>query len=334
MKYEYPSLSVVLNNYNYGRYLKEALESALSQLHTQDEVIVVDDGSTDNSLPMLEQYQLEGKLTLIAQQNQGQMTAVRTGIDAAQGDIVVLLDSDDVLLDGYLERLREIYRQHREVSFVFTRPEVFGTNQSIVRETHDILDRMYFPPGPVGRSTWAAVMFHEFVGVPTSGLSMHRSLANKIVSLPSSIYNTGKLSEWQRRVLGISPTEASKLGFSADGVIVRCASALGAFKYFNGTPGYRYRIHDTNKYATAPPRGRWFLRTHRKRMLAQVVCSHFSINSRPSSEELLTEIRQRVWALNLRRRIRIRLEYCRATLKSRGSLRQKAVTFFTALGLR
>lgn len=334
MNHAYPGLSVVVNNYNYCRYLEEALESVFSQLHTADEVIVVDDGSTDNSLPLLEQYQLEGKLKLIAQQNQGQMAAVRTGIDAAQGDVVVLLDSDDVLLDGYLERLRQIYRQHSEISFVFTQPEVFGTNPSVVRETHNILDRMRFPPGPVGRTTWAAVMFHEFVGVPTSGLSMHRSLANNIMSLPSSIYNTGEVKEWRRRILGISATEASKLGFSADGLIVRCASALGAFKYFNSTPGYKYRIHDKNKYATAPPRGRRFLRNHRKRTLARIVCSHFSIDPRPGTGELLDEIHQRVWALNPKRRLRIRLEYCLATLRTRGTPAQKIATLFAALGLR
>ncbi|MBK6510400.1 MAG: glycosyltransferase family 2 protein [Haliea sp.] len=82
MKHEYPSLSIVVNNYNYEQYLEEALESVFSQLYNQDEVIVVDDGSSDNSLAVLEGYQLEGKLTLIAQQNQGQMAAVVTGINA------------------------------------------------------------------------------------------------------------------------------------------------------------------------------------------------------------------------------------------------------------
>ncbi len=333
MNFDYPTLSIVVNNYNYEQYLKEALESVFPQLHIQDEVIVVDDGSTDNSLAVLEQYQLDGKLILIAQQNQGQIAAVGTGIKAARGDIVVLLDSDDVLLDGYLEKLRDIYRLHPQVSFVFTQPKVFGENQSTVSETHDILDHMRFPPGLVGRSAWAAVLFHEFVGVPTSGLSMHRSLANKIMSLPSSIYDTEELNKWQRRIFGISSTEASKLGFSADGVIVRCGSALGALKYFNDTPGFKYRMHGRNKYASSSSRGRWFLRTRRKRMLARVVCSHFRIDPSPSTEELLEEISQRVWALNRRRRIRIRLEYCLATLRSTGTPRQKWVTLLAALGL-
>ena len=333
MKHEYPSLSIVVNNYNYEQYLEEALESVFSQLYNQDEVIVVDDGSSDNSLAVLEGYQLEGKLTLIAQQNQGQMAAVVTGINAAKGEIVVLLDSDDVLLDGYLKRLREIYRQNRVVSFVFTQPEVFGANQSTVRETQAILDRMRFPSGPVGRSIWAAILFHEFVGVPTSGLSMHQSLAKKIMSLPSSIYDTKELVGWQRLFFGISSTEGNKSGFSADGLIVRCTSALGALKYFNGTPGYRYRIHDNNKYANTPPRGRWFLRARRKRMLARVIGSHFSNDPHPSADELLEEIRQRAWALNLKRRIRIRLEYCLTTLKSKGTLRQKVATLAAALDL-
>jgi len=331
MPYPAPSLSIVVNNYNYARYLEQALDSALRQLCPADELIVVDDGSTDESRAILARYRQTHNLVLIEQENQGQMKAVRAGLNAANKDIVALLDSDDYFLDGYLDRLRHIYTNNPEISYVFTNPEVSGENPELARETRDVLDRMTFPPGSVGRTRWAALLFHEFVGVPTSGNSMRRSLAKEMVSLPAAVDGTVPIGPWTRRVFGISPQESRKHGFSADGVIVTCSSAVGAIKYYDDRPGFMYRIHGANKYATVPRRGRWYLRSHRKRLLSPILTGHFSIASRPTATELRTEILQRAWALNRRRRLRIRIEYCLATLRSRGTIRQKIVTIMTLL---
>jgi len=331
MTYTVPSLSVVVNNYNYGQYLEQALDSALQQLREGDELIVVDDGSTDNSRAILKQRESDGSLVLISQSNQGQMKAVRAGLAAARGDVVVLLDSDDYFLEGYLDRLREIYCQNPAVSYVFTKPSVSGEDHTMVEETRDVLDRMAFPPGPIGSTRWAALLFHEFVGVPTSGNSMRLSLAKHIVSLPESIDRTISLDIWRKRIFGISAQESRKHGFSADGVIVTCSSALGALKYYNNWPGFMYRIHGTNKYASMPRRGRWYLRSHRKRLLSPILAGHFSIQLRPSAAELCEEIVHRTWAINSRRKMRIRIEYCLATLKSRGPLRHKIACFMAVL---
>lgn len=331
MTYTVPSLSVVVNNYNYGEYLEQALDSALQQLREGDELIVVDDGSTDSSLALLKQREREGSLVLIAQRNQGQMKAVRAGLATARGNVVVLLDSDDYFLEGYLDRLREIYCHNPAVSYVFTRPSVSGNDQAMVEETRDVLDRMAFPPGPIGPTRWAALLFHEFVGVPTSGNSMRLSLAKQIVSLPASIDRTISLDIWRKRIFGISDQASRKHGFYADSVIVTCSSALGALKYYNDCPGFMYRIHGTNMYASMPGRGRWYLRSQRKRLLSPILAGHFSIHLRPSVAELREEIVHRTWALNSRRRLRIRIEYCLATLRSRGPLRQKIACLMAAL---
>ncbi|HEY6131528.1 MAG TPA: glycosyltransferase family A protein, partial [Halioglobus sp.] len=175
-------LSIVVNNYNYARYLPDALDSVIRQRHSQDELIVVDDGSTDESLAILRQYELEHGITLIQQENQGQVHAVRTGIAAAQGDVVVLLDSDDCYLDGYLDRLRRIYTTHPDVSFVFSNAQLGGESDSGCRKVRKTLDRLELTPGPVGTTRWAALLFHEFVGVPTSGNSLRREMANQAIS--------------------------------------------------------------------------------------------------------------------------------------------------------
>src|SRR5437764_1069566 len=90
-----PDVSVIINNYNYGRFLAEAIESALSQTLPATEVIVVDDGSTDNSPEVIGRY--EGRIRSIMKSNGGQASALNAGFGASSGDVVIFLDADDVL---------------------------------------------------------------------------------------------------------------------------------------------------------------------------------------------------------------------------------------------
>ncbi len=88
-----PLVSVIIGNYNYGCFLAEAINSVLQQTYRHFELIIVDDGSTDNSREVIESYQ--GQLTAIFQPNSGQGEAFNVGIAKAQGEIICFLDSDD-----------------------------------------------------------------------------------------------------------------------------------------------------------------------------------------------------------------------------------------------
>ena len=91
-------LTVIIANYNYARFLPRSVESALSVDWADVEVIVVDDGSTDDSLAVLEQYR--DRVRVIESENRGQREAVNLGFSHATGDAVLFLDSDDVLAAG------------------------------------------------------------------------------------------------------------------------------------------------------------------------------------------------------------------------------------------
>jgi len=90
-----PRVSVVIDNYNYGRFLGQCIQSALDQDYPRDllEIIVVDDGSTDDSRAVAEGFGT--RLRLILQENSGQAGAFSAGLAAARGEIVCLMDSDD-----------------------------------------------------------------------------------------------------------------------------------------------------------------------------------------------------------------------------------------------
>jgi hypothetical protein len=90
-----PLVSIVIDNYNYARFVAAAIDSALAQSYRAIEVIVVDDGSRDGSRAVIETY--GDRVRAIFQENQGQSGAFNTGWAACRGDIVLFLDSDDLL---------------------------------------------------------------------------------------------------------------------------------------------------------------------------------------------------------------------------------------------
>ena len=90
-----PVVSILINNWNYGEYVGQAIETALGQTYPHVEVVVVDDGSTDHSHAVLAGY--ADRLTLILQERGGQPAAAATGLAASRGDIVMFLDADDFL---------------------------------------------------------------------------------------------------------------------------------------------------------------------------------------------------------------------------------------------
>ncbi len=95
-------VSIIINNFNYGAYVGQAIDSALGQTYKPVEVVVVDDGSTDNSRDVIASY--GEKITAIFQANAGQNAACNVGWRAAKGDIAIFLDADDVLLPGCVEK--------------------------------------------------------------------------------------------------------------------------------------------------------------------------------------------------------------------------------------
>jgi|SRR5262249_8595399 len=86
-----PLASILINNYNYGRFLDEAINSALSQNYPRKEIIVVDDGSTDNSREIISRY--GDRIIPIFKENGGQASAVNAGVARCHGDILCFLDS-------------------------------------------------------------------------------------------------------------------------------------------------------------------------------------------------------------------------------------------------
>ena len=98
-----PLASIIINNFNYARYLGEAVDSALNQTYPNVEVIVVDDGSTDNSREVVESY--GDRIRSVFKSNGGQPSAINAGFQVSRGELIANLDSDDLYDRTAIERV-------------------------------------------------------------------------------------------------------------------------------------------------------------------------------------------------------------------------------------
>lgn len=110
------SVDVVVTNHNYARFLPEALESALAQTHPEVNVVVVDDGSTDDSREVLRRY--EDRVEVVLQEQGGQAAALNAGLERCRGDVLLVLDADDVLRPYAAERVASAFAARPELSKV------------------------------------------------------------------------------------------------------------------------------------------------------------------------------------------------------------------------
>src|SRR5262249_54205625 len=110
-----PAVSVVVATYNYGRFLAGALNSALSQTLTNLEIIVVDDGSTDETSEVIRPYLNEPRIKYERTEHVGQPAAKNHGIRLSRAPLVAFLDADDLWLPRKLERQAALFQADPEL---------------------------------------------------------------------------------------------------------------------------------------------------------------------------------------------------------------------------
>jgi glycosyltransferase involved in cell wall biosynthesis len=97
------TVSVIIPNYNYGRFISRAIDGVMAQTYSNVEIIVVDDGSTDDSLEILTSYEKKG-VKVIQQKNSGVSAARNNGAAKSNGEFIAFLDADDIWLPNKIER--------------------------------------------------------------------------------------------------------------------------------------------------------------------------------------------------------------------------------------
>ncbi len=121
-----PVVSVVIPSYNHAAFIGEAVESILSQTIDDWELIIIDDGSQDDSLDVLSTYR-DSRITILTQHNQGAHAAINRGLGLAQGRYLAILNSDDVYEQQRLEKLLAIFETDDSVVLTCSYIQVINT---------------------------------------------------------------------------------------------------------------------------------------------------------------------------------------------------------------
>lgn len=177
-------ISVVIPVYNRERYLGEAIESVLGQTRQADEVIVVDDRSTDGSAALARSY----GVTVVAQErNRGAAAARNVGTRVATGDVVAWLDSDDRWLPDHLEVVGGLLARHPDASAAFGASRQFGAHHGVIRG--------YVPFEEPGLVLPAA--FRSWLHV-TIGAIIRRSALTEVGGMDEQMLLGGDFDLWLR----------------------------------------------------------------------------------------------------------------------------------------
>lgn len=123
----FPLISVIIPTYNQACYLPEALDSVLQQTYPSIELIVIDDGSTDETTRIGKRYEQDSRVHWIGQTNQGPAHARNQGIASAQGEYICLLDSDDMMHSDRIAKQYDAFQKDPSIDIVYTAVELIDS---------------------------------------------------------------------------------------------------------------------------------------------------------------------------------------------------------------
>lgn len=133
-------VSIIIPCYNSELFISETLDSIVMQNYTNIEVIVVNDGSTDKSVNIIESFKTKLNLSVIHQENEGVSSARNNGFKISNGEFIMFLDADDILEPHFINERVDFFKKNKEVNCLGSRILVFDSySKNIIRENYSII---------------------------------------------------------------------------------------------------------------------------------------------------------------------------------------------------
>jgi glycosyltransferase involved in cell wall biosynthesis len=219
--------SIIINNYNYARFLREAVDSALNQTYRNTEVIVVDDGSTDDSREIIASY--GDRIIPVLKENGGQTSAVNAGFSSSQGSVIFFLDADDALFSTGVERAVDLFKEDvakAQWRLVLIDADSKDTGEVMIRDLSEDDPRdlvrtkcpFCYPTPPMSGNAWSRAFLESVFPLPEVGKEF--KIVSKGAEGPDEYLSA--LAPLFGRVIGVPELQ-----------------------------GY-YRLHGTNGYSSLP----------------------------------------------------------------------------------
>jgi hypothetical protein len=213
------AVDIVIDNYNYGRFLPDAIESACAQTHPKVSVTVVDDGSSDGSRELLDEY--AERVTVVLKENGGQASALNAGAELCRGDVVMFLDADDTLHPGAAAEVAAAFAADPEIVKVQFRTAVIdaaGQPTGAIKPA----PHLPMPSGDLRQAELASP--YDLVWMATSANAFRTDALRRILPIPEGQFRT-----------------------CADWYLVHLTALLGPVVSLDSVAG-SYRVHGANNY--------------------------------------------------------------------------------------
>lgn len=180
-----PKISITTPSYNQGQFLEETIRSVLSQNYPNLEYIIIDGGSTDNSVDIIKKY--EKHLTYwVSEKDNGQSDAINKGFAKGTGDVFAWLNSDDLYLPDTLYKVGEYFRMHPDCNFLTGDGEIFDTVTN--KREYYIKAKNY--------SFSDLLWFHQGKYLPQPSVFFSKETFRRSGGLDTGLYYTMDLDLW------------------------------------------------------------------------------------------------------------------------------------------
>ncbi len=275
-----PLVSVLINNYNYGRFLRRAIDSVLHQTYDNVEIIVVDDGSSDGSYSTIQSY---GDAVIpVIKANGGQDTAFNVGFEHSRGEIVCFLDADDRFSPDKLKKVVDCFANSPEAEWCF--------HALLLKETYTgkVLGKTRAFPKQKDTSTlcdfrqlmrWGRLPFYP---MSTSGLCFRRSLLDQILPMPETFIKTSADRYLRSAAMGLAAGYYLEESLTIQGIHGSNAATLRADRPFL----LERQIVTAYLLRTQVPQ----LRLYANRLFARGLCAYDAVKGEeiePEYEQLI-----------------------------------------------
>ncbi len=165
MKNENPLVTFIVPAYNCGKYIKQCIDSILGQSYKNLELIIVDDGSTDNTADVMRKYTDNDRVLCLYQENKGVSVARNKALDLAKGDYVGFVDADDYIDTDYLSYFMELIKEHMADIALTPQLYKFNANKNLIKKDEKLDARVIS-----GEMAACDMLYYNFVISPCNKL--------------------------------------------------------------------------------------------------------------------------------------------------------------------
>jgi glycosyltransferase involved in cell wall biosynthesis len=182
-------ISVITASYNYENYIKETIESVQKQTVSDWEMVIVDDGSKDNSVAVIQSYcDNDSRIKLYCHKdgaNKGLVETLKLGLKKASGEWIVFLESDDSIEPNYIEEKLKIIEQYPEIKFIFNDVKLFGDEDRVNEMSNGYFRKLYKMLSKVSFPTNVVKMLKKRNIVPTFSCVMLNKAVLREIEFPT-----------------------------------------------------------------------------------------------------------------------------------------------------